>query len=148
MLLQAHGWTLRLRSGQARETSLHLSFAGLHFAAASFSFAVFGLRFRGLAVVLVDEGVVKIYLDYATVLGHGAKHVVGHVAGVIGEGTRGRVRGNDGRFGDGNRVVERLVGNVRNIDQHAEAVHLEHDLLAAVGEAVVGLDFWIVDFAP
>ncbi len=46
--------------------------------------AVFGLRFRGLAVVLVDEGVVKIYLDYATVLGHGAKHVVGHVAGVIG----------------------------------------------------------------
>src|ERR1700682_3184119 len=41
--------------------------------------AVFGLRFSGLAVVLVDEGIVEIYLDDAAILGDGAQHVVGHV---------------------------------------------------------------------
>ena len=60
--------------------------------------AVFGLRFGGFAVVLVDEGVVEIYLDYSAVLGDGAQHVVGHVARMIGEGARGRVRGDDGRL--------------------------------------------------
>jgi len=30
---------------------------------------------------------------------------------------------------------------VRDIDEHAEAVHLQNDLLAAIGEAVVVLDF-------
>ena len=50
-----------------------------------------------------------------------------------------------GDFGDGDRVIERLVGDVRDIDQHAEAVHLEDDLLAAVREAVVVLDLGIVD---
>ena len=109
--------------------------------------AVFGLGFLGLAVVLVDEGAVEIYLDDAAVLGDGAQHVVGHVARMIGEGARGRVRGDQRRFADGDGIVERLVGDVRDVDQHAQAVHLEDDLLAAVGEAVVVLDFGIVDVA-
>src|SRR5437660_4538812 len=78
--------------------------------------AVFGLRFSGFAVVLVDEGVVEIYLDDAAVLGDGAEHVVRHIAGMIGEGTSGGVRGNDGRFSDGDGVIESLVGDMGNID--------------------------------
>src|SRR6266478_3081737 len=109
--------------------------------------AVFGLRFSGFAVVLVDEGVVEVYLDDAAVFGDGAEHVVGHVAGMIGEGASGGVRGDDGRFGDSDRVIERLVGDVRDIDQHAEAIHLEDDLLAAIGQAVVVLNFRIIDVA-
>jgi len=39
---------------------------------------------------------------------------------------------------DGDGVVERLVGNVGDIHHHAEAVHLEDDLLATLGEARCG----------
>ncbi len=35
------------------------------------------------------------------------------------------------------RVVERLVGNVGNIDDHAEPVHLPHHFLAKLGQAIV-----------
>ena len=45
------------------------------------------------------------------------------------------------------RVVEGLVGDVGDIHQHAKTVHLEDDLLAAIGQAVVMLDLWIVDVA-
>jgi len=46
------------------------------------------------------------------------------------------------------RVVERLVSNVGYIHQHAEAIHLEDDLLAAIGETIVVLDLGIVDVSP
>src|SRR5207245_11686140 len=47
----------------------------------------------------------------------------------------------------GDYIPKRFVGNVRDIDHHAEAVHLEHNLLAELGEAVVMLNLWVVDVA-
>ena len=47
----------------------------------------------------------------------------------------------------GDRVPERLVRHVRDIHHHAQAVHLEHHLLAEVGQPVVMLHLGIVDVA-
>src|SRR6202030_2295869 len=93
--------------------------------------AVFGLRFGRLAVVLVDEGVVEIYLDDTTVRGDSAEHVVGPAARMTGEGARGRVRGDKWWLGDGDRVIERLVGDVRDVDEHCEAVRLPANKFAS-----------------
>jgi len=44
----------------------------------------------------------------------------------------------DHRFGaDRNGIVERLVGDVRYVDQHSQAIHLLDDLLAEIGESIV-----------
>ena len=40
-----------------------------------------------------------------------------------------------------------LVADVRNIDHHAQAIHLPHDLFAEIGEAVVMLNLGIIDVA-
>ena len=54
-----------------------------------------------------------------------------------GEGAGGGVRDEDGGAGDGEDVGEGAVGDVGEIDHHAEAVHLRDDLAAEGGEAVV-----------
>ena len=52
----------------------------------------------------------------------------------------------DDRGGAGfERVVERLIGGVRDIDDHAEPVHLVHDFFAERREPIVVLDLRIVD---
>jgi hypothetical protein len=58
--------------------------------------AVLGLRFVGLAIVLVDESAVEVDLHGSAVFGDGAEHVVGHVAGMVGQGAGRGVRGDDG----------------------------------------------------
>ena len=40
-------------------------------------------------------------------------------------------------------IPECLIRHVRDIDDHAEAIHLQHDLLAELGEAIVMLYFRI-----
>ena len=42
----------------------------------------------------------------------------------VGEGAGGGVRGDDGRAGGGDDVPEGFVGDVGDVDHHAEAIHL------------------------
>ena len=62
--------------------------------------------------------------------------VVGEVAVGFGEGAGRGVRDEDGGAGNGEDVGEGSVGDVGEIDHHAEAVHLGDDLAAEGGEAV------------
>ena len=101
----------------------------------------------GLAPVLIDEGGEEVHHDDAVVLRDGLKHLVGHVASGLCERASGGVRGDDGRARGGDDVPEGLVGDVRDIDHHAEAVHLLNDLFAEGCESVVVGDGGVVDVA-
>ena len=100
-----------------------------------------------VVVALGEVAAVEVDLHGAAVFGEGADHVVGHVAGVVGDGAAGGVRGDDGGGGDFEGVVEGLVGGVGDVDHHAEAVHLADDILAEGGEAVVVGTLGSVDVA-
>ena len=52
------------------------------------------------------------------------QHVVGHVAHVVDDAARGRVAEDDRRRGHRERVAHRADGDVRQVDHHAEPVHL------------------------
>ena len=93
----------------------------------------------GVKVALGEVAAVEVDLDGASLGGEGAEHVVGHVAGVVGEGAAAGVGGDEGGGGDLEGVVEGLVGGVGDVDHHAEAVHLADDVFAEGGEAVVVL---------
>ncbi len=108
---------------------------------------IFSLRFQVFAESLIIKRVEEIHLYEAAVLCHGTQHVIGHVARSIDQRTCGRMRGDHRGFRGGDGVPEGLVGDVRNVDHHAEAVHLEHDLLTEIGKAVVVLHFRVVDVA-
>ena len=108
---------------------------------------IFWLAPLGLAKVCVVEAAEEVHLHHAAVFGDRAQHVVGHVARRVDQRAGRRVRRDDGSFGGGDCVPERLVGDVRDVDHHAQAVHLEHNLLAEIGEAVVVLDLGVVDVA-
>ena len=69
-------------------------------------------------------------LDHAAFGGERFDHVVGHVARRVAEGAAGGVRGDHGRFADGQHVGESFVGDVRDVDHHAQAVHFADDFLA------------------
>ena len=58
------------------------------------------------------------------------QHIIGDVAAMVVESARIGVRKDDGRFAHSNRVEHCLGGRVAQIDQHAEPIHLAHDLLA------------------
>src|SRR5262249_42455676 len=58
-------------------------------------------------------------------------------AGDVVEGAAGGVGGDDGGGGRFEGVPERLVGDVGDVDHHAEAVHFANDVFAEIGEAVV-----------
>jgi len=66
---------------------------------------------------------------------------------VAGDGAGGGVRGDDGGGGGFEGVVKSFVGGVGDVDHHAEAVHLADDVFAEGGEAVVVVDFGVVDVA-
>ena len=68
--------------------------------------------------------------DHAAVLGERPEHVVGHVAGVPVERPGGRVAEDDGHGRDREGVGERGVAHVREVDEHAEPVHLADELAA------------------
>src|SRR6267142_2767013 len=57
----------------------------------------------------------------------------------------GRMRGNYRSLGRGNGVPKGLIGDVGDIDHHAQPVHLSDHLLAKFSEAVVVLDLFVVD---
>ena len=58
------------------------------------------------------------------------------------------MRGEDRRARGDDGAVEGFVGDVRDVDHHAEAIHLVDDVFAEVGEAILGvLDVGIVDVA-
>src|ERR1700733_8177403 len=78
--------------------------------------AVFRLRLSRFAEALVDKSAVEIYLDDAAVFSDGTKHVIGHVAGMIGESASRGMRGDHWRFADRDRVIESLVGDVGDVD--------------------------------
>ncbi len=116
--------------------------AGFIVATAFFDFIVdfffgFGMSLFEVAEFLGEKADVVVNLDNATVFCESAHHVVGHVAGSLGDGARGGVRSDNGSFGGGDDVGEGFVGDVRDIDHDAEAIHFEDDLLAEVGEAVM-----------
>jgi len=71
--------------------------------------------------------------------GNGAEHVVGHVAGCVAEGAGGGVGGDDRGAADVEGAVEGAVGDVGDVDHHAQAVHLVDHVLAEFGKAVLGV---------
>ena len=52
-----------------------------------------------------------------------------------------------GVLGGRDDVPEGFVGDVGDVDHHAQAVHLVHDLFAERGEAVVVMDSCVVEVA-
>jgi len=53
-----------------------------------------------------------------------------------------------GSAADDERAIERLVGNVRDIHHHAQAIHLVNNILAEVAEPVFGVgNCGVVDIA-
>ena len=63
------------------------------------------------------------------------ENVIGHVPRVRIDGPRGGVGEDDGGPGDGDGVPHGVGGDVGEVDEHAQAVHLPHDLPAEGGEA-------------
>ena len=75
--------------------------------------------------------------DDAAILGHVGENRVGDVARVVDERARGGVREDHGRRGDVEGGAHRARRYVREIDEHAEPVHLAHDLASKWRKAVV-----------
>ena len=61
---------------------------------------------------------------HAAVLWQHLQNPIGHVARHVGHGARRRMREHDGRGRHAQRVFHRVRGDVRQIDEHAEPVHL------------------------
>ena len=57
-----------------------------------------------------------------------ARIVVGHVARDVAEGARRGMREDDGRLETRSAAAHRLGRDVREVHEHAEPVHLAHDL--------------------
>jgi hypothetical protein len=76
-------------------------------------------------------------VDDAPVGGERAQHVVGNVADVIGHAASARVGKNHGRARHAEHIAHRVRADVRDVDEHAEAVHLPDQFLADLGQAVV-----------
>jgi len=58
-----------------------------------------------------------------------------------------RVRGDDWRGGNLERIVKSLVRRVRDVDHHAQPVHLAHDVLAERRETVMVIDLRVFEVA-
>ena len=102
---------------------------------------------HGFAKIFVVEAAKEVHLHHAAILRHSPQHVVGHIPRCVHQGPRRRVRRDHRSFRRGNRVPKSLVGDVRDVDHHAEPVHLQHDLLAEISETVMMLHLGIVDVA-
>ena len=100
-----------------------------------------------IAEFLRDEAAVEVHLHHAALLGQGHDHIIGHVARVVGQRPARRMRREDRRLADLQRVPKGLVGDVRDVHHHAQAVHLADHLLAEIRQPVVVLDLGVVDVA-
>src|SRR5581483_9234169 len=49
----------------------------------------------------------------------------------------GGVRGNQRGAAHGKRIVKSLVGNMRDVDQHPNPIHLAHNVFAVICQTVV-----------
>ena len=86
---------------------------------------------------LRGEGGDKGHHHHPAVLGQQAEDVVRHVARMVVQGAGRGVGEDHRRRRDGDRLPHRLGRHVREVDQHAEPVHLAHHLLAEAGETAV-----------
>ncbi len=75
--------------------------------------------------------------DHPALLGQGLEHLVAEVAVMGRKRPAGRMRGHDRRLRVFQHVPERRIRGVRDVDDHAEPVHLGHDLPAELGQAAV-----------
>lgn len=73
---------------------------------------------------------------HAVVVGEHALHVLGHVARMRVDGEARGVAEHDRQLRCGERVAHRVGGDVGQVDDHADVVHLGHDLAATVVQAV------------
>ena len=76
------------------------------------------------------------------------QHMVRDVARAVADGMGGRVRKDDRCLRGGQRIQHRRHGDVRQVHDHAEPIHLGHDERAEVGEAPdVGHPARLINFA-
>ena len=95
-------------------------------------------RLVGVGHRLRDEAGHEGHHHHAAVGLDAGEDGVGHVARHVVQRPRGGMREDDGRLRDAQRVVHRLRRDVRQVDQHAQPVHLTHDFLAEAREPAVG----------
>src|SRR5882724_4288037 len=88
---------------------------------------VFFAKIISLVVDLNDSALGSQRLD----------HVVGHVARVIRNGAHGRMRRDERQPADFQRIVKRLVRNVRNVHEHPLPVHFADHFLAEIRQAIM-----------
>lgn len=62
---------------------------------------------------------------------HLLQYFVRHVSWVLAEGTSRRMREDDGRLAGGEGIFHGLGRDVRKVNHHAQAVHLQDDFLWA-----------------
>jgi hypothetical protein len=86
-----------------------------------------GLRAGGLGD---DESRVEVHHYHTVVLCQTRQDRIRDVARAGGDGEGARVAGDDRRLRDAEHVVHRLGRDVRDVDEHAEPVHLADDPLA------------------
>ena len=85
--------------------------------------------------LLVHEGLDEGDHDHAAVFRQPAQHVVRHVARVVRHRPGGGMGEDDRRLGHVECVVHASRRDVRDVDQHAQPVHLAHHFLPERGES-------------
>src|SRR5260370_27512999 len=83
----------------------------------------------------IDKVAVEIYLHHAAVFRDPAQEIVGNIPWHIAKRAGGRMRSDNPRLRNIQRVAHRLVRYVRDIDQHTQPIHLAHDFFSKVTEA-------------
>ena len=113
----------------------------------------FRLRVRSLksvAVGLGEEAGKEIDLDDTALgvgtagVGDGAEHVVSHVARSVAERAGRGVGCDDRRAADDEGAEEGAIGDVGDVDHHAQAIHLIDNIFAEFGEALFGVGHGLV----
>src|SRR6266403_2861303 len=123
---------------------LDLRFANAHVVVAAFFLEFLlhaadipGKRRKGAPVFLAEIISLIVDLNDSALGSQRLDHVVGHIARVIRNGANGRMRGDERHFADFQRIVKRLVGNVRNVHEHSLPVHFADHFLAEIRQAVM-----------
>ena len=90
-------------------------------------------------IALNKKAVVERDLRHTALFCQGAQLVVREVARMIAQGAARGVGAYDGHAALAQRIVERCLCGVREVDHHARAVHLAHRLASEVAQAAVRL---------
>ena len=93
----------------------------------------------GYGIALYEKAVVERDLRHAALFCQGTQLVVREVARVIAQGAARGVGADDGHAALAQRIVERGLCSVREVDHHARAVHLAHRLAPEVAQSAVRL---------